>query len=256
MPRTRLRGRSSPRADGLSALDIAPQSTSSSGVKCFFVRGPRRLRAFTLPELLAAVALLAILAAIAASAWSGAAARADRLDALAKIRLMGNAVLQYSADHSNLLPPLFPGQVLEYEDGRGGRIVTECVAYLGIERRPGKYLVESLLPRAYAKLREPSDRNTMRVYVMNTAVTNETAILTPFGRVTTGGQPPVGTTPLAALAGAPADQLWMISTADQLQPNVATAPWKANTPPTPPLGDVRAVFRFNGSAGWEKLPTP
>jgi prepilin-type N-terminal cleavage/methylation domain-containing protein len=217
---------------------------------------PGTLCAFTVPELLAAIALLAILATLAAAALSGASDRADRVDALAKVRLMGTAVLQYSADHNSLLPPLFPGQVLEYEDGRGGRIVTECADYLGIEKRPGQYLVESLLPQAYAGLRVPSDRATMRVYVMNTAVTNGATVASPFGRVVTGGQPPVGPAPLAALAGAPTDQLWMISTADQRHPNVATAPWKANTPTTPPLGDVRAVFRFNGSAGWAKLPAP
>jgi len=58
-------------------------------------------------------------------------------------------------------------------------------------------------------------------------------------------------TPLAALAGAEA--AWMMSTADQGQPNVATAPWKANTPKDPPLGEVRALFRFDGSAGMEAV---
>ncbi|MFZ4482875.1 MAG: prepilin-type N-terminal cleavage/methylation domain-containing protein [Chthoniobacterales bacterium] len=227
-------------------------------MKCFFLSASplRQINGFTLLELLAVVALMVVLATLAGSAWSGAAARADRIDALAKIRLMGAAVLQYSADHNSLLPPLFPGQVLEYEGGRGGRIVTECAEYLGISARTGKYLVEPLLPRAYANLRAPADHNAMRVYVMNAAVTNGSAVLSPFGRVITGGQPPVGTSPLAALAGAPAEQLWMLSTADQGQPNVAQAPWKSNTPTQPPLGDVRAVFRFNGSAAWEKVPPP
>jgi hypothetical protein len=48
----------------------------------------------------------------------------------------------------------------------------------------------------------------------------------------------------------------MISTADQEHPNVATAPWKANTPPQPPLGKVRAVFRFDGSAGLVNIGSP
>jgi hypothetical protein len=49
---------------------------------------------------------------------------------------------------------------------------------------------------------------------------------------------------------------WMISTADQEQPNVATASWKANAPPKPPLGNVRAVFRFDGSAGLVNISQP
>lgn len=242
----------------LGSCGVQPGRRPKTKSKCSRQSGPfpRRLHALTLLELLAALALLAILAALAAAALSGASDRADRIDALAKVRLMGTAVLQYSADHNSRLPPLFPGQVLEYEDGRGGRIVTECADYLGIEKRPGKYLVESLLPQAYAGLRVPSDRNTMRVYVMNTAVTNGATVVHPFGRVVTGGQPPVGPAPLAAVGGAPADQSWMISNADQRHPNVASAPWKTSTPPDPPLGEGRAVFRFNGSAGWAKLPAP
>jgi hypothetical protein len=37
---------------------------------------------------------------------------------------------------------------------------------------------------------------------------------------------------------------------------VSAAPWKANTPKDPPLGDVRAVFRFDGSAGLVNIDKP
>jgi prepilin-type N-terminal cleavage/methylation domain-containing protein len=210
--------------------------------------------AFTLIELLVTVAISGLLAALSMATIPSLLQRADRADALAKIRTMGTAVLQYAPDHGGLLPPLFPGQVLEYEDGRGGRIVTECATYLGIEKQPGKYLVQSLMPRAYARVRQPSDHAQLRVYVLNTALTNHGTIIHPFGRVTTPGQPPTGNTPLAALTGASAQ--WMMSTADQRQPNVATAPWKANTPPEPPLGDMRAVLLFDGSAGLVKINEP
>lgn len=201
------------------------------------------------------VAIIGLLATLAAAAVPSIIERANRADALTKTRSMGTAVLQYTADHGGLLPPLFPGQVLEYENGRGGRIVTECATYLGIEARPGKYLVQSLMPRAYARVREPSDHAQMRVWVMNTALTNNHhPTINPFGRVTTPGQPPTGNLPLAALAGAGAQ--WMISTADQRQPNVATAPWRANTPAESPLGDMRAVLHFDGSAGMVRTNKP
>jgi hypothetical protein len=103
------------------------------------------------------------------------------------------------------------------------------------------------MPRAYARLDQPADKNALRVYVMNTAVTNRGAAVNPFGRVTTPGQPPTANTTLAAMAGAEA--AWMMSSADQTQPVVAAAPWRNNTSVNPPLGDVRAVFRFDGSAG-------
>lgn len=201
--------------------------------------------AFTLVELLVTIAVVAVLAALAAGTVPGLIARADGADALGKIRQTGAAVLHYPADHNGMLPPLFPGQVLEYEEGRGGRIVTECAAYLGIEPRSGKYLVTPLIPRAYARLNEPKDKNAMRVFVMNTAMTNNGAVINPFGRVTTPGKPPTGNTPLASLAGS--GNPWMMSTADQQQPNVVSAPWRNNTPKDPPLGNKRAVFRFDGA---------
>lgn len=201
--------------------------------------------AFTLIELLVVIAIIAILAVIVAVAAPQLIARADDADALGKIRQMGAAVLHYPSDHNGFLPPLFPGQVLEYEEGRGGRIVTECAAYLGVPSGTGKFLAARLMPRAYAKLAEPKDKNAMRVYVMNTAVTNNGAVVGPFGRVTTPGQPPTGSTPLGALSGA--GGIWMMSTADQQQQNVAAAPWRNNTPRESPLGKKRAVFRFDGS---------
>ena len=210
--------------------------------------------AFTLVELLVTLTILGVLAVLAVAVVPSMTARAERADALAKIRTMVTAVLQYTPDHGGLLPPLFPGQVLEYERGRGGRIVTECAAYLGLPAEPARYLAVQLMPRAYARVDAPADKNALRVYVMNTAVTNRGAVVNPFGRVTTPGQPPTANTTLAALAGAEA--AWMMSTADQTQSAVAAAPWKNNTAIRPPLGDVRAVFRFDGSAGLVPVDGP
>jgi hypothetical protein len=203
---------------------------------------------------LVTLTILGVLAVLAAAVVPSVTARAERADALGKIRTMGTAVLQYAPDHGGLLPPLFPGQVLEYERGRGGRIVTECAAYLSLPPEPARYLAVQLMPRAYARLDAPADKNALRVYVMNTAVTNRGAVVNPFGRVTTPGQPPTANTTLAALAGAEA--AWMMSTADQTQPAVAAAPWKNNTPIRPPLGSVRAIFRFDGSAGFATIGPP
>jgi prepilin-type N-terminal cleavage/methylation domain-containing protein len=218
------------------------------------VRAPQRPAAFTLVEVLVTLTILGVLAVLAAAVVPSVTARAERADALGKIRTMGTAVLQYAPDHGGLLPPLFPGQVLEYERGRGGRIVTECAAYLSLPPEPARYLAVQLMPRAYARLDAPADKNALRVYVMNTAVTNRGAVVNPFGRVTTPGQPPTANTTLAALAGAEA--AWMMSTADQTQPAVAAAPWKNNTPIRPPLGSVRAIFRFDGSAGFATIGPP
>ena len=211
-------------------------------------------RAFTIVDLLVVIAIVSVLAGLAVTAMPGLMERAERADALAKTRTMGQAVLHYVPDHAGKLPPLFPGQVLEYEPGRGGRIVTECADYLGINQAEDKHLVTPLMPRAYARQSVPANPAQMRVWVMNSAVTNEGRVIHPFGSVTTPGQPPKGNMTLAALAELSSQ--WMMSTADQKQPNVAAASWKANAPPTPPLGEARAVFRFDGSAGLVKIEAP
>lgn len=212
-------------------------------------------RAFTIVEMLVVLAIVAGLAGLAVTAMSGLTDRADRADALAKTRTMGQAVLQYVTDHAGRLPPLFPGQVLEYEAGRGGRIVTECATYLGIEQEKGRQVVTALMPRSYSRATAPANHSQMRVWVMNGAVTNHDGLtMHPFGRVTTPGQPPTGNTKLAALAGI--GSAWMISTADQQHPNVVSAPWRNNTPPLSPLGDVRAVLRFDGSGGLVNIGQP
>lgn len=207
--------------------------------------------AFTLIELLVTIAIVAILASVAAGIVPGMIRRAESADALAKLRQMGAAVLHYPADHNGFLPPLFPGQVLEFAEGRGGRIVTECAAYLGIEPAAGTFLVTQLMPGAYAKLSEPKDKNAMRVYVMNTAVTNNGTVVNPFGRVTSPGKPPTGNATLATVAAA--SPPWMMSTADQKQSNVAAAPWRNNTPAEPPLGNKRAIFRFDGTGELQEI---
>jgi prepilin-type N-terminal cleavage/methylation domain-containing protein len=207
------------------------------------------LRAFTLVELLVVIAIVAVLAGLALAALPGLQQRADRADALAKTRTMGQAVLQYVPDHAGKLPPLFPGQVLEFRD-RPGRIVKECAPYLGLAEASGSFLVQWLMPKAYARLKVPANQMDMRVWVMNSSLTND---LEPFGGIT-NGRVDGKSLPLASISGF--FNTWMISTADQEQPNVAGASWKTNAPPKPPLGRVRAVFRFDGSAGLVNIGQP
>ena len=243
-PTSCCRGGLKPTTETKSKRAVCPE-----GRTAFFLH-----HGFTLVELLVVIGVVAVLAGLAAGTLPGLLQHADRADTLAKTRSMGVAVLQYPADHGGRLPPLFPGQMLEYEAGRGGRIVTECAPYLGLPTSPAKYVVQSLMPSAYARQTVPPNPAQMRVWVMNARLTNNGTEVTPFGSVSTPGEPPTGNTKLGALSGA--SPQWMMTTADQQQPNVAAAPWKANTPPTPPLREVRAVFRFDGSAGLVRIDEP
>jgi len=205
--------------------------------------------AFSLVELLVVIAVVAVLASMVMAALPSIISRADQADALAKTRTMGQAVLQYVPDHGGFLPPLFPGQVLEYKDRRG-RIVKECAPYLGLAEASGTFLVRSLMPRAYARLKVPANQMDLRVWVMNSLLKDD---LRPFGGVSKG-EVDGKSLPLASISEFMSN--WMISTADQAQPNVAGASWKANSPPDPPLGNKRAVFRFDGAAELVMIEQP
>ena len=228
-------------------------------VRCLQGLHSRRMRgrkapAFSLVELLVTLGIIALLATLAMAMVSGIMQRGDRADALAKTRTMGVAVLNYAADHGGLFPPLFPGQVLEYEAGRGGRIVTECAGYLDLATNGDNFFAAQFLPRAYARAAQPADRTQMRVWVMNSSITNGNVVIKPFGRVAADGETPVENLPVASVPQFPG--LWMMSSADQMQPQVAGAPWKANAPAAPPLGDYRAVFGFDGSASLMHTNSP
>lgn len=211
--------------------------------------------AFTLIELLVVLAIIATLIAALFAVGPSIMARGDRSDALAKIRKAGTAVIQYSADHAGRLPPLFPGQVLEYRPDRRGRIVTECARYLPIDPARGPHLVRSLLPRAYDRLSQPANPLEMRVFVMNTAITNAAgSVVRPFGGIS-GGQVDGLTAPLAAIPSN--NRPVMMSTADQQQQWVAGAPWRNNAPAISPLdAGRRVVFYFDGAAEIVGSSTP
>lgn len=205
--------------------------------------------AFSLVELLVVIAVVAVLASMVLAALPSIISRADQADALAKTRTMGQAVLQYASDHGGFLPPLFPGQVLEYKDRRG-RIVKECAPYLGLAEASGTFLVRSLMPKAYARLKAPANQMDMRVWVMNSSLKDD---LRPFGGVSKG-EVDEKSLPLASISEFMSS--WMISTADQKQPNVVSAPWRNNTPPEPPLGSRRAIFRFDGAGELQEIDAP
>ena len=208
----------------------------------------RRCVGFTLIELLVVVALLAILASIVIGVMPRVMRQAEGADALARTRSMGMAVLLYADDHGDTLPPLFPGQVLYYEEGRGGRMVTELADYLGITRASGSYLVLPLMPRAYARADFEGRLEDMRVFLVNTAPVVGGEVLNPFGVIAQIGQPPVNSLSLSIVGGIDLGKDWMITTADRQHPQVKGAFWGANAPALPPLIDRRAVFRFDHSA--------
>lgn len=210
-------------------------------------------RGFTILELLVVIAIVAILAAVLLATLPQALAAANRADSTARLRAIGQAVLSSSADHNGQLPgPFWPGQVMVYDTVFHGRVVSELADYLGVERREQPYLVENMIPRAYRSAMRGRDLDEGRVYVMNRVIEIDGETLHPFGTLGAGDVPLTSPLPLARFARVPENERWMAAEADQLHPDVAAAPWRANTPARPIHDHLRGVVRFDGSVTFEK----
>lgn len=214
--------------------------------------------AFSIMELLVVVATVGLLTALGLGAGSKALANANKTDSTARLKALGQAVFTYAGEHDQLLPgPLWPGQVMEYDPARDGRIVRDLAPYLDIAHRDAPYLVQRMIPNAYRR-NPPSGRMTdLRIYVMNASIILEGQAVTPFGTLITA---PTGETVktsdplrLNRLDKLPGNERWMLSETDQRHPSVAAAPWRANTPALPMHDGFRAVLNFDGSANLERV---
>lgn len=204
-----------------------------------------RPTAFSLLEMLVALAIVAVLLVLSIGASRQTLAGAERADSLARLRSMGQAILSYTGEHDHQLPgPLWPGQVMFYDPIETGRLVVQLAPYLDVEQRDTPYLVDRLIPKAYRRNATAGAMKDVRVYVMNTSLDGQTNL--PFGSLTT--DPPIEPMRLAALDHLPEVERWMVSETDQLHPRISGKSWKVNTPPLPVHEGFRASVNFDGSA--------
>ena len=217
--------------------------------------GSRRFRAVSLVELLAVLALVAVLLVVGAFQFSRLGKAGGRLEAVMKMRTFGQAMLAFAADRDQQLPgPLWPGQVMLYDPQREGRLVRDLAGYLGVEQRAEPYVVSRLIPQATRRATPLVKPEDIRVYVVNSVLLVDGETLYPFGSLT--APLILETMRINRLLSLPPQERWMISEADQMHPDVATAPWKANTPAQPLHDGRRAVFAFDGSGGLTGKITP
>lgn len=206
---------------------------------------------FTLLELLVVLGIVGVLAVLLTPAVARALNRANQTEGLNQIRGIGQAVVQYAGDHDGSLPgPLWPGQLLEYDPDREGRLVRELAPYLGLPQTNSIYLARSFASRTFLRKMPADQLSLARPYVANLEPTNSAGeILRPFG----GLIAPNLAAPMN-LAALPAEvrTQWALSDADQLHRNVRNAAWKANTPAKPIYDTHRAVLFYDWHA--ELLP--
>jgi prepilin-type N-terminal cleavage/methylation domain-containing protein len=209
--------------------------------------------AFSLLELLVALGILAMLVTLGIGAGRRSLSGAESADSVARLRSVGQAILLHAGEHNQQLPgPLWPGQVMEYDPQREGRIVRDLAPYLGVEPRDTPYLVDRMIPRAYRHNPTTGPREQLRVYVMNSSVVINGQTNAPFGSLT--ASPTIDPLRINRLDDLPENEQWMASETDHLHPDVSGAPWKANTPAKPVHGRFRASVNFDGSATLQPVP--
>jgi prepilin-type N-terminal cleavage/methylation domain-containing protein len=213
----------------------------------------RRARtAFTLIEMLVVVAILGSLAVLGLSAGSRALREANKADSLARIRTMGQAILLHAADHDQTLPgPLWPGQVMEYDPTRDGRLVRDVAAYLDLPQGSERYVATQMIPKAFRRSAPGIALKDLRVYVMNEFLVNDGQTNLPFGSLTAG--PPIPSMRLGSFTIPSEAEHWMIRESDQLLADLADKSWRTSTPPRPVHGNTRLALGFDGAARVERV---
>lgn len=196
-------------------------------------------------EILVVVAIIAILAVLAVPAISGALTRAERTRFISNLRSVGMAMNLYSTDHQNQFPgPLWPGQVVEYDRDREGRLVRELAPYLGIADRTPPAVVDDFLPAPVRRALPNVAPKDIRVWVMNMAVPAAGGTtVNPWGSLVAGQE----SAPLRRNALlSPSGSVWAMSEAYQTHPRVAGAAWRMSTAPQPLFGRLPVGLFFDG----------
>lgn len=201
-------------------------------------------RAFSLLEVLAAIAVLGLLVAVAVPIFEKIRAGGDRTAAVANMRTIGQGISLYAADHGGMLPgPLWPGQMPQLDPGREGRLVRELASHLDIAVPSTPQVVALFVPPAYRRAVGNVALSNARTFVLNMNTGTAAEPFQPWGSLTS--QPPL---PPRRMAQVPA-AAWGFSDADRLHPRVGAAAWKAQTPAWKIHGPRRLAWFFNGSVG-------
>ena len=201
-------------------------------------------RGFTLLELIAVVGIIAFLATLLYPTLKTAVIRADQSAGINKLRSIGQAMMLYTGDHDGYLPgPLWPGQMIEYDPNREGRLVRELAPYLGYPESNETYLAKDFASKMLLSRTPAAALPLVRPYVLNLDCTNASGeLVRPFGNLA-ASEPG---TPMKHVNLPPEIRAqWMMSDADQAHPRVLGASWRAYTPTKPIYGKSRNALFYD-----------
>lgn len=215
----------------------------ASGRRAWFCEG----RGFSLIEILIVAAILGILVALGIPVVRLGLSGAARAKSVAQLRQIGLAMSLYSGEHDGrFVGPLWPGQVMEFDPARSGRLVGELAAYLAIQTN-SVHVVEGMIPQALRGSLPGVAVKDIRVYVMNMAVPVDGGTTNVWGSL--AASPP--TAPLLrSVLEKKLTRTWAMSEAYQTHPAVVSAPWKMCTGPQPLFGRLPLALFFDGGVGF------
>lgn len=200
-------------------------------------------RGLSLVELLVVAGIMVTIGSLLLAAIGALQARAEKTQALANLRQIGGGILLHTVEKNGLLPgPLWPGQMPYYDQTRPGRLAVDLAPFLGIATSETPFPVDLFVPPAFLR----QNRGVIplidaRTYVANMVVPSENGFLNPWGSLALSNASPMK---LSAIPNA--GQVWALSDADRLHPQVASAPWRSFTSATPFHGDKRMTLFFDG----------
>ncbi len=204
---------------------------------------PRSRRsAFSMIEILAAVAICGILAALLFPAVGKMQLSGRKAGTIANMRQLGTATLAYAGDHQNRLPgPTSQGLWRGYSRSTTGQLSHMLAPYLGLPDQESlevgdNVIVPQLIDPGYMGFNRKAPSSVPQfVQKIGYPTTSPYAGRRPFGvteSATPGKEAPLT---LLDLANLRPEQRWLLCTVDQDIIGL-TSSWKSQTPPDPLYG--------------------